>query len=278
MDPDAVPTCCQLCAHQPLTKYVVPGRTTMWHCAECDLYQNGTLVDQEAYDKSYHAYYLEQQPRKLRTAAVRLNRLAPLLDARAPRLLDIGCSVGCTLTEARRRGWHAVGVDVSEDMVEYGQSQGFDVHLVKGNEVHLPFEDETFDVITAWHVIEHVCDIAQTLNEWKRVLRIGGVLAIETPNVACPKVRLLGKHYRRFWPPEHTYAFSPETLGAFVVRAGYELVPRPAFGQLSDLPPALAVYALGYQAQLAARRVLGINKAFQLFARRGTTARAMIAA
>ena len=174
---------------------------------------------------------------------------------------------------ARHRGWESVGVDVSRDAVESCQARGLDCHVV--NDFSLPFADESFDVVTAWHVIEHVDDVNTALAEWRRVLRPGGILAMETPDGSSPLVRRRGTHYRRFWAPEHTYTFTPEALAEFTGRADLELLTLPIYGRLTHMPLLTACYALGRETLLWAQRLLGRQRAFQIFARRPDRSRAV---
>jgi ubiquinone/menaquinone biosynthesis C-methylase UbiE len=259
-------TSCQLCGHSPLVKFVVPQSTTLWRCTHCGLYQNGRLVDNSAYAAEYHRGYEHHREKKLRTASVRLNRIAPLIGAKKPRLIDVGSSVGCVIEAALVRGWDAIGIDVSESAVEYCSTRNLPCRLVHGTA--LPFPDASFDVLTAWHVIEHVEDVQVTLAEWCRVLRPEGVLALETPDASSPIVRLRGSSYRKFWAPEHTYTFTPSTLAEFMRRAGFEILPRPVFGRLSGHSPGMVAYTVAYQGYHGARKMAGISKAFQIFARR----------
>ncbi len=201
---------------------------------------------------------------------MRLNRAAAVLEAKTPQLLDVGCSVGVTLEAADRRGWNAVGVDVSGAAVRYCNERG--LKAIKVENERLPFDDESFDVLTAWHVIEHVADVRRTLAEWRRVLRVGGLMVLETPDASCFKVRMKGASYRKFWAPEHTYTFEPNTLGPFVEQAGFEQISRPWVGRLSDLSPRMAAYAVAYQAYHGLRCAIGVEKAFQIFARRTKSA------
>lgn len=262
---------CQLCDSHDLRPFVVPDRLLLWHCGRCGLYQYGEMPAQNAYEGDYHSGYSAKRRSKLRTAAVRLNRIAGLLCRKAHigqavRLLDVGASVGCTLQAAAQRGWQAVGVDVSQQAVEFCRRRGLACQRIEGDE--LPFADNSFDVLTSWHVIEHVRDVRETLAQWRRVLAPGGLLALETPDGECLKVRLKGAAYRRFWAPEHTYTFTRRTLAAFVRQAGFELLSPPVVGRLTDLPPALAAYACAYQTHAQLRGALRIHKAFQIFARK----------
>jgi len=248
-----------------LEEFVVCGQSVMWRCPRCGLYQNGTLVDASEYEGSYHSIYERRAKQKRYTAAVRLNKVAAVLDNTVPRLIDVGCGLGCTVEAAALRGWEAVGVDVSHDAVRFCRNRGLDCLTTDGTT--LPFDGGSFDVLTAWHVIEHVADVTETLAQWRRVLRPGGILALETPDASSPKVRARGAGYRRFWKPEHTYTFTPDNLSQFVERAGFELVPQPIWGRLRDLSPGMAGFAMGRQAWQGLRRALGIHKEFQIFAR-----------
>ncbi len=244
----------------------MPGQTLLWKCPACDLYQQGQLPDDEAYENAYHEDYQRALSRKIRTAQVRLCRVSKFLQSSAPDLLDIGCSVGATVTAAERRGWSAKGVDVSQTAVDVCRRQGLDCRRYDGQQ--LPFDDESFDVLTSWHVIEHVPDVTQTLAEWLRVLRPGGVLILETPHARCWKARFMGHRYRKFWPAEHLYTFTPKNLPPFVRRAQFELLATPLVVAPTNVGLTTSAFAVAHQSYLAASRLTGFCKSFQIVARR----------
>jgi SAM-dependent methyltransferase len=255
---------------RPLEEFVVPGVLSMWHCPQCGLYQQGQLPETQHYSICYHDSYASHRHRKLRTAAARLARVAGRLEVETPRLLDIGCSLGFTVEMAAQLGWDAQGVDISEDAVELCCQRGLNCH--QASAVDLPYDDRTFDVVTAWHVIEHIDNAAATLAEWSRVLVPGGLLVLETPDSSCLKVRLLGPRYRRFWTPEHVYVFNRQNLIPLIEAAGLDVVPAPVLGRLGQLPPGLALYSIGYRLHKGMMSWLGLDKAFQLFCRRRSVA------
>lgn len=275
---DSPPGPCQLCGHEPLRKFVVPSTTVLWRCSRCGLYQYGPMAagmpqsppsEKPAGELSLCPEWCTEGRfrRKVRTATVRLNRIAPLLTADHVTMVDVGCGFfGAVMEAANRRGWTAMGTDVGEAAVFHCRRRGYRCEICENG--HLPFEDQSFDLLTAWNVIEHVQDVTESLMEFRRVLRKGGILAMETSNANCLKARFLGARYRRFWPRGHTYTFPPRSLSQFVERAGFQVVGQPFVGRLTDLPPSMTCYALGYQAQYELRRVLRSQKAFQLFARR----------
>jgi 2-polyprenyl-3-methyl-5-hydroxy-6-metoxy-1,4-benzoquinol methylase len=230
------------------------------------LYQQGVPTQDDYYEHDYHVEYSRHLVHKTRTATVRLDTIHRRFPGRDRfRLLDIGCSVGATLAAGKKRGWEATGADVSQQAVDWCKKCGFDAHFMRDGK--LPFEQNTFDIITAWHVIEHVSNVNETLAEWLRVLKPGGILAMETPHAGCLKVRLLGRSYEKFWIPDHLYAFRPKNLRAIVERHGMELIPVPIFGRSTGSPLSL-LYSWGYQGFKEPLRRMGIAKAFQIMARK----------
>ena len=98
---------------------------------------------------------------------------------RRPRILDVGCGTGANLIMLARYG-NAAGVDVSEDALAFCRERGLDqVRLGAGEE--LPYEEGTFDLVTAFDVVEHMDDDLAGLSEMHRVLRPGGRVLLFVP-------------------------------------------------------------------------------------------------
>jgi SAM-dependent methyltransferase len=95
-----------------------------------------------------------------------------------PHILDVGCGTGGNLEMLEKFG-AAEGVDVSDDALEFCKSKGLKVH--KGLAEKLPFADESFDVVTALDVVEHLDDDIAGLKEMHRVLKSGGKTLIFVP-------------------------------------------------------------------------------------------------
>lgn len=258
--------CCELCGTTPLQPFDVPGSTTFQFCPQCGLYQKGAGVEQSYYAADYHTDYGKDRARKLRTSAVRLHLIEQMVDRSARRILDVGCSLGFFVEEASARGWDAHGVDLEEDVVAECTTRG--LHCQRYDGLALPFPDASFDVLTAWHVIEHVYDVSATLTEWGRVLRPGGLLVIATPDASSPRVRKRGASYRRFWAPEHIYTFEPATLSPFLARAGFTVLPSPLPAIFGNGPILPALKTLVYDLLDRAKTAAGMHKAFQVYARK----------
>jgi SAM-dependent methyltransferase len=102
--------------------------------------------------------------------------LAPTRDR---RILDVGCGTGYNLALLRKYG-EAQGVDMSAEALKFCRQRGeTDVTLHEADE--LPFESSTFDLLTAFDVIEHIEDDRAALREFERLLVPGGRLLIYTP-------------------------------------------------------------------------------------------------
>ena len=144
---------------------------------------------------------------------VRYAWVAPLAAGR--RVLDAGCghAHGC-LTLAAGGASHVVGVDVAGAMLDAVRPlMPPAVRLESARLEDLPFPDGSFDLVVCFEAIEHVDDHDRALDELRRVLGPGGVLALSTPN-------------RRMSPPGnpyHTHEYEPEEIEG-ALRARFEAV------------------------------------------------------
>jgi len=135
------------------------------------------------------------------------------------RLLDVGCGNGKFLVRAASAGWDVVGVDFDKHAVAAACSLGLDVRL--GGIECLNPDVERFDVITLAHVIEHVHDPVAVLKSCFALLKRGGSVWIETPNITSQGHRLFGQYWRGLEPPRHLVLFTRSALCAALKTAGF---------------------------------------------------------
>jgi SAM-dependent methyltransferase len=102
----------------------------------------------------------------------------PNSEIQNPKILDVGCGTGANLEMLAQFG-ESEGVDVSDDALEFCRAKGLKAH--KGLAEELPFADESFDVVTALDVVEHLDDDVAGLKEMRRVLKTGGKTLIFVP-------------------------------------------------------------------------------------------------
>ncbi len=150
------------------------------------------------------------------------------------RLLDVGCAMGVLLVEAKKFSFAPVGLDISRDAIKYCRAQGLNAYKgsLGGNKSDLP-KNLSFDVVTAFEIIEHESDPVRMLKEIYKLLAPGGLVVVTTPNCDSWWRVLMG----RFWPgyqhPEHLFFFDPGSVRYIFNLAGFLQVeitkdePRP---------------------------------------------------
>jgi len=146
-----------------------------------------------------------------------------------PRILDIGCGTGANLEMLSQFGY-AEGVDVSVDALEFCRQRGLQ-NVRQGEAEHLPYEDSSFDLVTALDVVEHLDDDVLGLKEMRRVLRPEGVALMFVPAFMF----LWGvqddiSHHRR--------RYTRATLQQAVRAAGFE-IERFTYANITFLAPIL---------------------------------------
>jgi len=123
------------------------------------------------------------------------------------RILDIGAGTGDFLLVAKNNGWQTIGVEPSEKAKEIAKNKG--VSFVAATS---ELENHSFDVISMWHVLEHVPDLDKQIKELKRLLKPTGTLIIAVPNFKS----FDAKHYGKFWAaydvPIHFWHFSKTAI------------------------------------------------------------------
>ncbi len=137
-------------------------------------------------------------------------------------LLDVGCGSGEVLRVAARRGWDATGVEPVAESAAIAQERGLDVRATLLQESGLP--ERSFDVVSAFHVLEHMADGTGFLSLLGRWARPGGHVLIEVPNWRSFHRRNTGPHWPGLRPLEHIAHYEPATLAATMERAGLEPV------------------------------------------------------
>jgi 2-polyprenyl-3-methyl-5-hydroxy-6-metoxy-1,4-benzoquinol methylase len=126
------------------------------------------------------------------------------------RLLDIGCSNGAFIEAATACGWEACGIELRKSSASFARERGLDVFMQPLNELH--FQDNSFDAITMWQVLEHLPDPPECMNECCRILKPGGIFAFSTPNVQSIGWRVLKSDWPAIDPGCHNHLFKPATV------------------------------------------------------------------
>ncbi|MFM7217489.1 MAG: class I SAM-dependent methyltransferase [Bacteroidota bacterium] len=137
------------------------------------------------------------------------------------RLLDVGCGTGEFLNGAKKAGWEVAGVEPSPDAANQAKNN---YSLPVYEEAWLENTAEKFDVITLWHVLEHVHDLDVRLKQLNRLLDDKGLLVIAVPNYTSADANEFDACWAAWDVPRHLYHFSPESMKKLLGNYGFKHV------------------------------------------------------
>lgn len=134
-------------------------------------------------------------------------------------VMDIGSGTGDFLAFAKNKNWNVLGVEPVEKARQLSEKKGIVV-----NEYLHEVEDKNFDVITLWHVLEHVEDIEAYILEIKRRLKPGGTLIVAVPNFKSKDALHYKEHWAAFDVPRHLWHFSESSIKRIFLKYQFKLI------------------------------------------------------
>jgi len=223
--PDATPKSdtnptglCPVCQSGSKTHYMdaacprrgVTTEYSYYKCSDCNMvYLDPPLTDQqlaEVYDSSYEEEWGDSRSLKQRVE----HFLAKRLPVDPPgKLLDVGCGSGAYLSYAENLGWDVTGVDPWAD--NYSNQERHPA-VMNVSVKDAGFEENSFDAVTMWWIIEHYQNPLEELQNIRKILNPGGTLAISTCNIGSIEARLFGRYWHHLAAPEHCSLFSIDSI------------------------------------------------------------------
>ncbi len=140
-------------------------------------------------------------------------------------LLDIGCGTGEFLHEMRRNGWKVRGLEPSPEASQFARKE-LELEVTTGF-IDLQGMNSVaghYDVITMWHVLEHVHQPNEALQLVKNKMAEDGLLVIAVPNISSLDARIYGKDWVALDVPRHLLHFTPETMRKLIMEAGMTVI------------------------------------------------------
>lgn len=123
------------------------------------------------------------------------------------KVLDFGCGTGDFLVAACSSNWKTFGIEPNEKAALLTKSKG--LCLAKST---TEFEDNFFDVVTLWHVLEHVPNIEELIIELKRIIKPTGTIIVAVPNFKSFDAKYYGKYWAAYDVPRHLWHFSKTAI------------------------------------------------------------------
>lgn len=199
-------------------------------CDSCGLLRLDPIPTTEQLDAHYARraasgnYTLESATRSITVAAGIVDFIeAHRSNGGSKRIFDIGCLYGHLLDSAKERGWETWGLELQGPAAEYAKQHHEGRIFVSAVEDFVDGNSEYFDVVTAIALIEHAREPSKVLSIARRLLKPGGTLVIQTPNLASVLARIMGRYWPPIAAPEHIFYFSPLTLS--MIAQSHDLTP-----------------------------------------------------
>ena len=125
-------------------------------------------------------------------------------------ILDIGCGTGEFLNTCKLAKWNVLGIEPDQDARRMAQNN-FSIDVRPEEELR-NLKDESFDVITMWHVLEHVPNLKERVKELKRLIKPKGIIIIAVPNCSSLDAKIYKEYWAAYDVPRHLYHFTPKDI------------------------------------------------------------------
>jgi len=179
---------------------------------ESEVYISHTDAKKSFIDKLYQIV-------KTRTLNGKEKLVSSFIQASNKSILDIGSGTGSFLEVLNKNGWHSIGVEPNKKARDLSKNKNaISVESIDKIQSH------TFDIITMWHVLEHVVDLEKQFSEFKRLLNPNGTLLIAVPNYKSYDALFYNKFWAAFDVPRHVWHFSEISIQKISEKYNFELI------------------------------------------------------
>jgi SAM-dependent methyltransferase len=141
---------------------------------------------------------------------------------RSGRALDVGCGDGSFLQGLAERGWEVFGTELSASIAATAKQRLGDRVLAEDVET-AAYPGASFDLITFWHVLEHLANPLTALAEARRLIKPNGTVLIAVPNIRSFQAQLFKQDWLHLDVPRHRWHFEPRTLALLADRCGFQV-------------------------------------------------------
>ena len=225
---------CPLCTSQAHVVHMDFAEIPVFRCLDCSFIYSSKIMPAESltayYAKSFGGQrQMQGQLVNARVNSVLFRRLLNAEESKENTLLDVGTGYGFFLDAIRKsHGMRVTGVELSIEEAEFGRKQlQIDIRNVALAQAGL--EPASYDIVTAFEVIEHIENPSAFIDELAGYVKPGGLLLIATDNFESTVVRFLGKTFPKWIPHTHVSHFSPATLARVIEKNGLNIVKRLSF-------------------------------------------------
>lgn len=152
------------------------------------------------------------------------SKLMKMIGIKPSLSLDVGCGIGVE-ADVLSKYSKVIGIDISDEVLDIARKRYPNIEFRKEDVCSMSFEDSKFDFIISMSVIEHVLDTEAMFREFNRVLKMGGIIVLTSPEASFLKNAVVSMFYwDTFFHPEnpHIRHYSKKTLRQTLLKYGFE--------------------------------------------------------
>ena len=191
----------------------IPTEETIGEYYKSENYVSHSGTKKGLVNKVYHI---------VRNRAIKQKEKLAAKHSQEKSILDIGCGTGDFLGYCKSQNWQTLGLEPDES----ARKIALENNAIEAKELNHLFqlEGNSFDVISMWHVLEHVYNLNEDIEQYKKLLKKDGTLIIAVPNCSSKDA----EHYKSNWAaydlPIHLYHFRPNNMKQLFAKHGMEVV------------------------------------------------------
>lgn len=198
-----------------LVTYPKPSDEGLDKYYKSEAYISHTDANTSFFDKVYQAVKNYTIKRKI--------KLINSLNTESRTILDIGCGTGDFLESCIKNGWNINGVEPNEGARNLAIKKT-EISIYADIEEILKLNDVKFDVITMWHVLEHIPNLKDYILILNKILKPKGTLIIAVPNYKCYDATYYGKFWAAYDVPRHLWHFSQKSIKVLFSKVDLQVV------------------------------------------------------
>jgi 2-polyprenyl-3-methyl-5-hydroxy-6-metoxy-1,4-benzoquinol methylase len=221
-----------ICSHPEQTIYRTYRKSILYQCLDCGLVFSQNRLTPCDPKELYANFYKNEAGGRFSfglEVVIRLFRFFRAIkvfsiDPRAKSIFDIGSGRGFMLYYLKKYfGYRvAMGTQPSRPALEFSRKE-LGLEIFQEDFLELPLGNRTFDIITMWHVLEHVAEPERYVERIARCLKPGGTLVVEVPNLRSWTACFTGGYWLGLDLKHHLYFFTPRSLSRMLTKHGFEI-------------------------------------------------------
>jgi len=139
------------------------------------------------------------------------------------RVLDVGCGTGAFLETCKKDGWAIMGVEPDANARAVSTNK---LRIEISPDLNLLTGTGPFDVISLWHVLEHIPNLDETIQQLYELMADEGTLLIAVPNSDSYDAKYFGENWAAYDVPRHLYHFTPSTIESLFTKHNFQLIEQ----------------------------------------------------